>query len=762
MLTDYDYLRIGDYVVLRHPKPHEGFLAADGFLGEDLFVTKGSDRFDDCLWEVHVQNQYSAINEFRDHQELNFFPPEAAVENEESVSKSSVKGSAAMEQLKRAAHNEKVINEKLQTIKNGKRVLFGDIIQLRHVKSNKFLTVSKHMLAKHERENMRILLSSEGDSLSYLSFIPRFLKDKEGQPILSSSEIFLKVQEHQGEFIHAAKKVAKSLVGEVEREVNCSLESTFWVVEIFQNTDDLRSKIILSSQLVSFQEKESSQCLTFSWNSKLGFEDTPKIIMSPPTHISHITVDSVVGSNLLWMIEKENVVNGGPIYVNDRIVLRDINSGFYLGSDEEGLIGTRDRGHAVILEIIVQLAQESYDLIPDGCSVQLMATEGYIAKMGMIGSDQMLCETNSNQALAINFVVTTGIYRLAGVDLFIGIESTARLKIFAKQLTAREFEKKDHQVLLDAAIKVFFGSLDVLDQFLDSDLLQARTDEANSHDIMSVDIDRKIKMRQTILREQGVLDILLYIAELCSCGYLNNLALSKRKSVGSNMSDSRNVRFSGSEKSIRTNAKSLDLKNGEALFEPASNISNKLISGNNDSNLQKARSNSFLQKQGSFSASFKSLQNHLSSSTMSSSQKEKDLPFSPNQQETQSSFSSPFGSMKKVLSFAGNFQVEDEEDESEMYSVPSQKLDRISSRKSLSIDFSPFEPVRKSSRKSLRTSIIPSRIQRSSGPNIEIAPRFSGVNMFDLILHKKRKNQVARNQNHSHEKPSFIYFPWFA
>jgi hypothetical protein len=64
-LTAIDVLRIGDYVTFKNIK-HNGLLCAEGILLEDLIVEENIRVFDDSLFCVHLQRQYSAARELDD------------------------------------------------------------------------------------------------------------------------------------------------------------------------------------------------------------------------------------------------------------------------------------------------------------------------------------------------------------------------------------------------------------------------------------------------------------------------------------------------------------------------------------------------------------------------------------------------------------------------------------------------------------------------------------------------------------------------
>lgn len=133
MISSTSVLRIGDYVALRHSKPNDGWLCSEGILDDEVFVSKNRDDFDDCLWEVYVQNQYSALNEYEEATSSGYFD-DLEEETEEKVVPKIQTGSEIPKvaqkslaqkkrdillNLRRAAINEQRLNEKLMALKIG-------------------------------------------------------------------------------------------------------------------------------------------------------------------------------------------------------------------------------------------------------------------------------------------------------------------------------------------------------------------------------------------------------------------------------------------------------------------------------------------------------------------------------------------------------------------------------------------------------------------------------------------------------------------
>jgi len=180
---------------------------------DEVFVIKDSlECIEDCLWEICVQNQYSAAKDYdeilnakvaMDSTELSHDPnrqisginvSSTKVEVEKQDDKSKVEHINVQYQLHRAAVNEVRINEKVMAMKTGKPVLYGEPIQLRHYKSRKYLEVANNLLAKYEKENMKVSLSTYGTILSHLCFAPKSKYDKEGSAVKQKDEVIIKVK----------------------------------------------------------------------------------------------------------------------------------------------------------------------------------------------------------------------------------------------------------------------------------------------------------------------------------------------------------------------------------------------------------------------------------------------------------------------------------------------------------------------------------------------------------------------------------------
>lgn len=365
-------VRVGDYVSFKFPK-YQCYLSAEGILVEDVFVSPDLTYFDEHVYQIYVQRQYSATNELEEFIRV----------NGEDTAGQDASVLSHMEALVRGKDNETVLNKTTMRNKLGNKVCFGDTIQLLHVKSNKFVMVNPSDLARDERENMRVSLGVDGSVLSWIKIMPRFKINREGEPVTNGTEILLKVSERANEFLHCADRPPPK--GR-QREVNSSLDApTGWKITIFQAAEDIaNTTLLLTGQLVYIRDPESQSMLAplarplalnlahiataasthsgngaFSptesnffespWNSSQKFamvrDDDEST--EAPDDISLSSLDEfvrdhgcvafrparedMINSDALWMMESKSISKGGLLkYKTDSVHFRHLNTGLYL------------------------------------------------------------------------------------------------------------------------------------------------------------------------------------------------------------------------------------------------------------------------------------------------------------------------------------------------------------------------------------------------------------------------------------------------
>lgn len=365
-----DSLKIGDYITIKNMKMNS-FLCAEGILLEDVVVHDSVTTFEDALFCIHLQRQYSASKELEVYLQQ-YYHGDKTNDDPNSVK--------YVQALQRGRDSENRLNESYMKQKMGTPILFGEIIQLLHLKSGKFLTIVPDQLARDERENIRISLSSEGNSFSWLQLLPRYKIDREGDRILSNTEVLFKVADRPNEYLHCSEKDPPN---EYFREVNCSLETSSWKLTLYQNVKhSFDTSQLLCSQLVVIHDPESHSNVTIcqpvvndvdgggaeadhsarpspirrststssvgrlSSSNKSFSSSTPgpslfgnSLSTNGPSKVALKSVESdpinqteIIDTNCVWVMETgESEGHGGPIaWKTDLVRFRNLNTGKYL------------------------------------------------------------------------------------------------------------------------------------------------------------------------------------------------------------------------------------------------------------------------------------------------------------------------------------------------------------------------------------------------------------------------------------------------
>lgn len=539
-------LRIGDLILLKLSKVNEGYLSADGIIDIDCHLSPSA-TLENSLWQVIVQNQYSAATELEhalyllqiEHPNLDDLTP-------------LIEKDSRLLQLSRTAQNEKRLNKKLMKMKAGKAVSFGDVIQLLHVKSQKILSVSPWMLAKHERENLRAYLKEDGDSMSWFELMPRYKYDKEGQPVANGNECLIRVHEKSSDYIHASKKSFHSSMGD-RSEINCSLESSVWTISIYQSANNIKSGTLLCGNLVTLHEPETSTYLQVKQESILSPESLiSQVVMSESVHLSLTsqTIDNV-GTQFLWQIESVDMLSGGILHNSvGKFVFKNINTDLYLKLDTRGISATRDRNDCTHFEISVPYQMGYGEVIVDGTLSQL-TTNG--RTIGFCKTSSGVFELGScllSDRMTLSFQISSKLHSLLSYQIFVGREAVTVLRQFYTHfLDTFEILTTQHSVntfsinlISDPYLLKLFGQielnikdiivcLDYLKSYLqctdagysalDEDMGEKKSsiseismDSKNIKGVLGNQKDKVTLIRQTMMREQGVLDVLLAIIDL--------------------------------------------------------------------------------------------------------------------------------------------------------------------------------------------------------------------------------------------------------
>eukprot|EP00937_MAST-01D_sp_MAST-1D-sp2_P004933 g4933.t1 len=156
------------------------FLLSEGFSDLRVGMQLGTDDpadFRYALWRIVPRMSYEASKTLVKLQRRDSMQAAELLEYQEAVE----------------VEEQKNI-ERAETSKSGaaiKQALFGDVVQLQHVHSGKYLTQVPRAIAEKEKENMKLMLTEGGSEGSWFRFSPRWAMRSDGDPIFVGDQTTL-------------------------------------------------------------------------------------------------------------------------------------------------------------------------------------------------------------------------------------------------------------------------------------------------------------------------------------------------------------------------------------------------------------------------------------------------------------------------------------------------------------------------------------------------------------------------------------------
>jgi hypothetical protein len=356
-------LRIGDCITFQNASANESFyLEGDGTLDNRLTVSNPPTSMHECVFEICARTRVAAAEEVERFLGKLVDKPLSSMDQIEREMKK-----AYLATLIRVRDKEDEMNKRFMSECVGTPVVYGDVVQLKHVRSGKFLTASDSSVSISEPENFVIYLADSASTLSWFSLNPAKAYNTMAEPVINTGEVVISIAsaEQEGECVHISRfnfvdpnilkmEAAKALNASQETyEVNVSLTKQAWRCTLYCKGSEASSPNVQAGDILYFNDPQAKAYLQIAADETDASGARVNTNMVPFAKALEGAAFTSYSSDAYFIVEKADhdavmgaagAEIGGTIQFGEELVLRHLNTNLRLTCDGNQLTGKPSDG----------------------------------------------------------------------------------------------------------------------------------------------------------------------------------------------------------------------------------------------------------------------------------------------------------------------------------------------------------------------------------------------------------------------------------